>query len=46
MSKTIVACARSFDGLSDTISGPTEILIENDVIAHGTGSRLADHQFA
>jgi imidazolonepropionase-like amidohydrolase len=33
MPKTVLTCARSFDGLSDTLSGPTEILIENDVIA-------------
>ncbi len=33
MSKTVLACARSFDGRSDTLSGPTEILIENDLIA-------------
>jgi len=33
MRKTVLACARSFDGSSDTLSGPTEILIENDVIA-------------
>jgi imidazolonepropionase-like amidohydrolase len=33
MSKTVLTCAKSFDGLSDTLSGPMEILIENDVIA-------------
>jgi imidazolonepropionase-like amidohydrolase len=33
MSKTVLVCARLFDGLSDTLSGPTEILIENGVIA-------------
>jgi imidazolonepropionase-like amidohydrolase len=33
MSKTVLVCARLFDGLSDTLAGPTEILIENGVIA-------------
>jgi imidazolonepropionase-like amidohydrolase len=33
MSKTVLVCARLFDGLSDTLPGPTEILIENGVIA-------------
>jgi imidazolonepropionase-like amidohydrolase len=33
MSKTVVVCARLFDGLSDTLAGPSEILIEDDVIA-------------
>lgn len=41
MQKTVLACARSFDGFSDTLSGPTEILIENDVIA-AVGSAV-DH---
>jgi imidazolonepropionase-like amidohydrolase len=33
MSKTVLICARFFDGLSDTLAGPAEILIENGVIA-------------
>jgi imidazolonepropionase-like amidohydrolase len=33
MSKTVLICARLFDGLSDTLAGPAEILIENGVIA-------------
>lgn len=33
MSKTVLVCARLFDGLNDTLGGPAEILIENDVIA-------------
>jgi len=33
MSKTVLICARLFDGLSDTIAGPSEILIEDGIIA-------------
>jgi imidazolonepropionase-like amidohydrolase len=33
MSKTVLVCGRLFDGLTDALAGPTEILIENDVIA-------------
>ena len=33
MSKTVLICGRLFDGLSDTLTGPAEILIENGVIA-------------
>jgi hypothetical protein len=33
MAKTIVLCGKLFDGLSDTIRGPAEILIEDDAIA-------------
>jgi hypothetical protein len=33
MSKTVLICARLFDGLNDTLAGPAEILIEDDVIA-------------
>ena len=33
MSKTVLICGRFFDGLSDALAGPAEILIENDVIA-------------
>jgi len=32
MSKTILTCARFFDGVSDSLAGPTEILTENGVI--------------
>jgi len=28
MAKTVLICARLFDGLSDTLTGPTEILID------------------
>ena len=33
MSKTVLICERVFDGLSDTLTGPAEILIDNGVIA-------------
>src|SRR4051812_23075857 len=33
MAKTVVIWGRLFDGSSDTLSGPAEILIENGVIA-------------
>ena len=33
MSKAVLICGRLFDGLSDALTGPTEILIENGVIA-------------
>jgi len=33
MPKTVLVCARLFDGLNDTLGRPAEILIENDVIA-------------
>ena len=33
MSNMVVVCGRLFDGLSDTLAGPTEILIEDGVIA-------------
>ena len=33
MSKTVLLCARLFDGVSDSLAGPTEILIANGVIA-------------
>lgn len=33
MSKTVLICRRLFDGLSDRLTGPAEILIENGVIA-------------
>src|SRR5689334_13552519 len=33
MPKTVLTCARFFDGLSDALGGPTEVLIENDGIA-------------
>jgi imidazolonepropionase-like amidohydrolase len=33
MSKTVLICARLFNGMSDTLTGPAEILIENGVIA-------------
>ena len=33
MSKSVLICGRLFDGLSDTLAGPSEILIENGVIA-------------
>jgi len=32
MSKTVLTCARLFDGLSDTLAGPSEILVEDGVI--------------
>lgn len=33
MSKTVLVCGRLFDGRSDSLDGPTEILIEDGVIA-------------
>jgi imidazolonepropionase-like amidohydrolase len=33
MSKTVLMCARLFDGVNDTLAGPAEILIEDGVIA-------------
>ena len=32
MSKTVLTCARFFDGLPDTLASRTEILTENNVI--------------
>jgi len=32
VSKTVVICGKLFDGLSDTMLGPTEILIEDGTI--------------
>ena len=33
MRKTVVVCGKLFDGLSDTMHGPAEILIEGDTIS-------------
>ncbi|MGO4572697.1 hypothetical protein [Microvirga sp. 2TAF3] len=33
MAKTVLICGKIFDGLGDTLRGPTEILIEDDAIA-------------
>jgi imidazolonepropionase-like amidohydrolase len=33
MAKTVLICARLFDGLSDTLTGPTEILVDDGLIA-------------
>jgi len=38
MSKTVIVCGKLFDGLSDTIRGPAEILIEDDSIAEVSNS--------
>jgi imidazolonepropionase-like amidohydrolase len=38
MSKTVIVCGKLFDGLSDTIRGPAEILIEDDAISAVSGS--------
>jgi imidazolonepropionase-like amidohydrolase len=38
MTKTIVICGHLFDGLSDALLGPTEILIEGDTIIEVSGS--------
>jgi hypothetical protein len=32
MAKTVIICGKLFDGLGDTLLGPTEILIEDDTI--------------
>jgi hypothetical protein len=32
MAKTVTICGKRFDGLGDTMRGPTEILIEGDTI--------------
>lgn len=38
MAKTVIVCGKLFDGLSDTIRGPAEILIEDDSIAEVSNS--------
>ena len=38
MTKTVVICGDLFDGRSDALLGPTEILIEGDTIAELSGS--------
>jgi imidazolonepropionase-like amidohydrolase len=38
MTKTIVVCGHLFDGLSDGLLGPTEILIEDDTISEISNS--------
>jgi imidazolonepropionase-like amidohydrolase len=38
MTKTVVVCGKLFDGLSDTIRGPSEILIEDDTISEVSNS--------
>ena len=38
MSKTVIVCGKLFDGLSDTIRGRAEILIEDDAISVVSGS--------
>ncbi len=38
MTKTIVVCGHLFDGLSDALLGPTEILIEGDTIIEVSNS--------
>ena len=38
MAKTVIICGKLFDGLRDTMLGPTEILIEGDTIVEVSGS--------
>ena len=38
MTKTVIICGKLFDGLSDAMLGPTEILIEDDTIAEVSSS--------
>src|SRR5690348_64585 len=38
MARTIIVCGKLFDGLSDTIRGPMEVLIEDGVIAEVSAS--------
>src|SRR5690349_2142919 len=38
MAKTVIVCGKLFDGLSDTMRGPTEILIEDDGISEVSDS--------
>ena len=38
MAKTVIICGKLFDGLGDTMHGPTEILIEDDAIADVSSS--------
>jgi imidazolonepropionase-like amidohydrolase len=38
MAKTVIICGKLFDGLGDTMGGPTEILIEDDTIVEVSGS--------
>jgi imidazolonepropionase-like amidohydrolase len=38
MAKTVIICGKLFDGLSDVLLGPTEVLIDDDLIAEVSGS--------
>jgi imidazolonepropionase-like amidohydrolase len=38
MTKTVIICGKLFDGLGDTMLGPTEVLIEDETIAEVSGS--------
>ena len=38
VTKTVIVCGKLFDGLSDTVRGPMEILIEGDVVVEVSGS--------
>ena len=38
MAKTVIICGKLFDGLGDTMLGPTEILIEDDTIVEVSSS--------
>ena len=38
MTTTVIICGKLFDGLSDALRGPTEILIENNTIAEVSNS--------
>ena len=37
MAKTVIICGKLFDGLGDTMLGPTEILVEGDTIVEVFG---------
>jgi imidazolonepropionase-like amidohydrolase len=38
LTKTVIVCGKLFDGLSDAILGPTEVLIEDDAVADVSSS--------
>lgn len=38
MTRTVVVCGKLFDGLSDTMLGPTELLIDGDAIVEVSSS--------
>jgi imidazolonepropionase-like amidohydrolase len=43
VTKTVIVCGKLFDGLSDTMLGPMEILIDGDTIAEVSRSVVRPH---